>query len=75
MTAIHCVMLYGAYIGNQQMHPEVWMMIFPIAFAPVVAARERIYWFIASAASFVSMMLLRPEPLTMFRLLYLPRRT
>jgi diguanylate cyclase (GGDEF)-like protein len=64
VIVILCVMLYGAYISNEQMHLEVWMMIFPIAFAPIVVARERIAWFIAGAASLASVMMLRPDPLS-----------
>jgi diguanylate cyclase (GGDEF)-like protein len=64
VLVILCVMLYGAYISNEQMHQEVWMMIFPIAFAPIVAARERIIWIIVGAVSLASIVMLRPDPLT-----------
>lgn len=64
VTAILSVSLYGAYVSSEQMHQEVWMMIFPIAFAPIVIARERVFWFIAGVASFATIALLRPEPLT-----------
>lgn len=64
VMAILCVMLYGAYISNERMHQEVWMMIFPIAFAPIVVARERIIWIIVGALSLASIVLLRPDPLT-----------
>lgn len=64
LMAILCVMLYGAYISNEQMHQEVWMMIFPIAFSPIVVARERIIWMIVGALSFAAVVMLRPDPLT-----------
>ncbi len=56
-----CIMLYGVNISSRQMQLEVWMMIFPITFAPIVAARERIIWFIVGAASFASFMMLRHD--------------
>ena len=40
------------------------MMILPITFAPIVAARERFIWVVVGAVSFASVALLRPEPLT-----------
>ncbi len=64
VMAILSVTLYGAYVSSEQMHQEVWMMIFPIAFAPIVIARERVFWFIAGVISFAAIALLRPEPLT-----------
>ena len=62
VMAILCVMLYGVNISSEQMNLEVWMMIFPIAFAPIVVERERIVWFVAGAVSFVSVMMLRHAP-------------
>ncbi len=59
-----CLMLYGAYISNEDLHQEAWMMIFPITFAPIVVARERILWMAVGAVSFAAIVLLRPEPLT-----------
>ncbi|MBI5007053.1 MAG: GGDEF domain-containing protein [Nitrosomonadales bacterium] len=67
VLATLCLMLYGAFISNEQLRQEIWVMIFPIVFAPVVAARERIVWAIAGAVAIVAVMLLRPEmptPLT-----------
>lgn len=64
VAALLGVTLFGTYISNEQIQQEVWMMIFPIAFAPIVAPRERIFWFIAGIASFVFIALMRPEPLT-----------
>ncbi|MDO8988751.1 MAG: GGDEF domain-containing protein [Sideroxyarcus sp.] len=58
------LMLYGAYISNARLLQEVWVMIFPIAFAPIVASRERFFWAVTGAVSFASVVLLRPEPLT-----------
>lgn len=55
------LMLYGIFISNEQLRQEIWMMIFPISFAPVVAARERIVWTVVGAASITAAMLLRPE--------------
>lgn len=59
-----CLMLYGAYISNERLHQEVWMMIFPITFAPIVAARERVVWMAVGAASLALVVMFRPEPLT-----------
>lgn len=59
-----CLMLYGAYISNEKLHQEVWMMIFPISFAPIVATRERIIWGVVGAVSLAAVVMLRPEPLT-----------
>ncbi|HLY96025.1 MAG: diguanylate cyclase [Sideroxydans sp.] len=64
VLAIMCLMLYGAYISNEHMHQEVWMMIFPITFAPIVTTRERIIWVAVGAASLASVLMLRPEPLS-----------
>ncbi len=64
VLALLCLMLYGAYVSNEDLHQEAWMMIFPIAFAPVVAARERIVWGAVGVVSFAAIMLLRPEPLS-----------
>ncbi|ADE12849.1 GGDEF domain-containing protein [Sideroxydans lithotrophicus] len=61
---IMCLMLYGAYTSNESLHQEVWMMIFPIAFAPIVATRERLIWIVIGAVGLTSVMMLRPEPLT-----------
>ncbi len=61
VMAVLCVVLYGLRISSEQMHPEVWMMVFPIVFAPVVTPRERIIWFMVGAASLVSVILLRHD--------------
>lgn len=61
VTAIFCVMLYGVAISNEQMHLEVWMMIFPIAFAPIMMPRERVIWFTVGAAGLTSVMMLRHD--------------
>ncbi|MDP1635289.1 MAG: diguanylate cyclase, partial [Gallionellaceae bacterium] len=55
------LMLYGTYISDAHLRQEVWMMIFPITFAPIVAARERFIWIVAGAVSIVAAMMLRPE--------------
>jgi diguanylate cyclase (GGDEF)-like protein len=55
------LMLYGTYISNAYLRQEVWMMIFPITFAPIVATRERFVWAVAGAVSIVAAMVLRPE--------------
>ena len=34
VLAVMCLMLYAAFNSNQQLHQEVWVMIFPIVFAP-----------------------------------------
>lgn len=62
--ALLCLMLYGAYVSNEDLHQEAWMMIFPVAFAPIVAARDRIIWVAVGAVGFASIVLLRPEPLS-----------
>jgi diguanylate cyclase (GGDEF)-like protein len=64
VLAMMCVMLYVAYISNANLRHEVWMMILPITFAPIVAARERFIWVVVGAVSFASVAMLRPEPLT-----------
>jgi diguanylate cyclase (GGDEF)-like protein len=64
VLAVLCLMLNAAYNSNQQLRQEVWMMIFPIIFAPVVATRERIIWLVTGVVSFCSVALLRPEPLS-----------
>ncbi|MBI4808337.1 MAG: GGDEF domain-containing protein [Nitrosomonadales bacterium] len=61
VLAMLCLMLYGTFISNDQLRQEVWMMIFPITFAPVVAARDRIVWTVVGAASIAAAMTLRPE--------------
>ena len=61
VLATLCVLLYGVNISSPKMQLEVWMMIFPIAFAPIVAARERIVWFIVGAVSFASFIILRHD--------------
>lgn len=64
VLAMLCLMLYGTYISNTQLRQEEWMMIFPITFAPIVAARERILWTVVGAASISCVMVLRPEAAT-----------
>lgn len=64
VLAIMGLLLYGAYVSNEKLHQEVWMMIFPIAFAPIVASRERILWVVVGAVSLASVVMLRAEPLT-----------
>jgi len=64
VLAFMCMMLIGSFTSNQRLHQEVWVMIFPIVFAPIVAQRERIVWMAAGAVSFTTAVLMRPEPLT-----------
>jgi len=64
VLAFMCMMLFGSFTSNQRLHQEVWVMIFPIVFAPIVAQRERIVWMAAGAVSFTTAVLMRPEPLT-----------
>lgn len=64
VLVIMCLMLNGVFNSSQDLHQEVWMMIFPIIFAPVVATRERIIWLAVGAVSFSVIALLRPEPLS-----------
>jgi diguanylate cyclase (GGDEF)-like protein len=64
VLVIMCLMLNGVFNSSQYLHQEVWMMIFPIIFAPVVATRERIIWLAVGAVSFSVIALLRPEPLS-----------
>gem|GEM_PF-5468029 len=61
VLAMLCLMLYGTFISNEQLRQEIWMMIFPISFAPIVAARERIVWTAVGAASIAVAMMMRPE--------------
>ncbi|MFH0934143.1 MAG: GGDEF domain-containing protein [Pseudomonadota bacterium] len=61
VLAMLALMLYGTYFSNAQLRQEAWMMIFPITFAPIVAARERFVWAVAGAVSIVAAMMLRPE--------------
>lgn len=61
VLAMLCLMLYGTFISNEQLRQEIWMMIFPISFAPIVAARERIVWTAVGAASITVAMMMRPE--------------
>ncbi|OIR19369.1 diguanylate cyclase VdcA [mine drainage metagenome] len=65
VLTLMCLMLYGAYVSNEKLHQEVWMMIFPIAFAPIVAERERITWIAVGALSLFAVSMLRLEPLTL----------
>ena len=62
--AIMVLMLYGSYISNDQMHQEVWMMIFPVAFAPIVSARDRFVWVVIGAIGIALIALMRPDPMT-----------
>ena len=64
VMAFMCLMMYGSFTSNEHLHQEVWVMIFPVVFAPVVAQRERIAWMAAGAVSFAAVVLMRPEPLT-----------
>lgn len=64
VLAIMCLMLNAAFNSNQHLRQEAWIMIFPIVFAPVVAARERLIWLSAGVAGFSAVALLRPEPLS-----------
>lgn len=64
VLALMSLMLYGVFISGRQLDQAAWMMIFPVAFAPIVAARERIAWAVTGAASFATVALLRPEPPT-----------
>lgn len=61
VLAMLSLMLYGTFISNDSLRQEIWMMIFPVSFVPVVAARERIVWTVVGAASIVVAMMLRPE--------------
>lgn len=71
VLAILGLMLYGTWISNAELRQEAWMMIFPIVFAPIVAARERIVWTMAGAVCIVAVMLLRPEiPTVVSTLIY-----
>ncbi len=63
VLAIMCLVLYGAYISNRSLPQEVWVMILPVTFAPIVAARERITWCVVGVLSLASVLMLRPEPL------------
>jgi diguanylate cyclase (GGDEF)-like protein len=62
--AFLCLMLYGSFTSNERLHQEVWVMIFPVVFSPIVGQRERIVWMVAGAVSFSTAVLMRPEPLT-----------
>lgn len=64
VLAFLCLMLWGSFTGHDRLHQEVWVMIFPIVFAPIVGQRERIVWMVAGVVSFATAVLLRPEPLT-----------
>jgi diguanylate cyclase (GGDEF)-like protein len=64
VLAFMCLMLYGTFTSTERLHQEIWVMIFPIVFAPIVAQRERIVWMIAGVASFAAAVLMRPVPLT-----------
>ena len=59
-----CLMMYGSFTSTQRLHQEVWIMTFPIVFAPLVDSRERIVWMAMGAVSFAAAVLMRPEPLT-----------
>jgi diguanylate cyclase (GGDEF)-like protein len=61
VLAMLLLMLYGMWISNHQLRQEAWMMIFPLAFTPVVAQRERMLWAFVGAVSIASAMLLRPD--------------
>lgn len=58
------LMMYGSFTSNERLHQEVWVMIFPIVFAPIVSQRERIVWMAAGAVGFAAAVLMRPEPLS-----------
>jgi diguanylate cyclase (GGDEF)-like protein len=64
VLAFMCMMLYGTFTSTERLHQEVWVMIFPIVFAPIVAERERIVWMVAGVVSFATAVLMRSEPLT-----------
>jgi diguanylate cyclase (GGDEF)-like protein len=64
VLAFLCLMLYGSFTSTERLHQEVWVMIFPIVFAPVVAQRERIVWMTVGAVSFAAVVLMRAEPLS-----------
>ncbi|MFZ2162046.1 MAG: GGDEF domain-containing protein [Sideroxyarcus sp.] len=64
VLAFMCLMMYGSYTSNERLHQEVWVMIFPIVFAPIVAQRERIVWMATGAVVFTAVVLMRVEPLT-----------
>ncbi len=58
-----CLLLYGMYDSNERLRQDVWMMVFPLTFAPIVAARERLVWVAAGAVSLAAVVTLRPDPL------------
>lgn len=64
VLALLLLMLDGVYISSRHLDQGAWMMIFPVAFAPVVAARERLVWAAAGAAGFATVAMLRPDPPT-----------
>ena len=64
VLAFMCLMLYGTFTSTERLHQEIWVMIFPIVFAPIVVQRERIIWMAAGVISFATAVLMRPEPLT-----------
>lgn len=64
VLALMCLALYGAYVSNRSLPQEVWVMILPVTFAPIVAARERITWCAAGVLSLAAVLMLRPEPLS-----------
>jgi diguanylate cyclase (GGDEF)-like protein len=63
VLALMCLALYGAYVSSRSLPQEVWVMILPVTFAPIVASRERLAWCVAGALSLAAVLMLRPEPL------------
>lgn len=64
VLAMLAVMLYGIFVSQGAVHNEAWMMLFPVVFMPIVAARERIVWTAVGLAGFAAVALLRPEPIS-----------
>jgi diguanylate cyclase (GGDEF)-like protein len=64
VLALLGLMLYGTFISNESLRQEMWMMIFPISFVPIVTSRERIVWTVVGAVSIAVAMQLRPEAST-----------
>lgn len=56
------LMLYGSYLSNEQLHQEAWIMIFPIAYLPIVGRRARWIWAVIGAVACVVVAMIRPAP-------------
>ncbi len=64
VLALMLLMLYGVYISGRQIDHGAWVMIFPVAYAPIVSGRERGVWAVAGASAFATAAMLRPDPPT-----------